>query len=55
MDSSDDSCVSGSVHDWEYCVADEGKGIGGGTPYYFCRLCKKTWYRGAVYGFKGGD
>jgi hypothetical protein len=45
-------CVTNSEHKWEYFVADEGKGISGGTPYYFCELCKKTWFNGRIYGFK---
>ena len=48
----DDSCAVGSEHAWEFCIADEGRGIGGGTPYHFCRKCKKTLFNGRIYGIR---
>ena len=44
----DTGCMAGREHTWEYFIADEGKGIGGGTPYYFCRTCKATLYAGTI-------
>lgn len=46
-----DNCQNG--HQWVYFIADDKTGTLGGTPYYFCEICRHTLLPGrGIFGFK---